>query len=233
MKKGEKVKDQTRNNRFIEAFDYLRRHTDVKTRIELAEKMGVSKDTVTRIMHAYTPFTDDAITKFQTASGCIFNLQWLRGESDTMLADVEKKTTSTPANPHQSAQMPMPDYSSLMNATISAQNATIASLKRELADKEESTKRELAAKEETISALRAQLRNKDLTISSKESVITTKNAQLADKDSLVESLKQHAADLRSNLAELRAALAKLQAKDALGNYPFPVALAEDRRQPSK
>ena len=223
MKKGEEVQNKIRNNRFVEAFGYLRRNHGDITRIELAKKMGVSKDTITRIMHAYTPFTDDAIIKFHASTGCIFNLQWLRGESDIMLAPDESKSASVAQNPHQSASMPMPDYGSLMNATIAAQDSTIASLKRELADKDESirhelsimqasAKRELAAKEETISALRGQL--------------ATKDAQLKDKDAYIESLKQQVADLRY-------ALAKIQAKEITGHYPYPMGLAEERQQLSK
>lgn len=198
MKKGKEVKDKTRNNRFAAAFDWLQRNHGAITRKELAAKMGVSKDTITRIMHAYTPFTDDTITKFQTATGCIFNLQWLRGESDIMLSDdAEKKPASVAEVPHHSASEI--DKSSLMNATIAAQATAIASLKRELSDKEESEQRELAAKEETINALRSQLK---------------------DKDAYIESLKQQVADLRATIA-------KMQAKDFLGNYPFSIGVAEE------
>ena len=234
MKKGEEIKDKTRNNRFVEAFDYLRRNCGDINRIQLAAKMGVSKDTITRIMHAYTPFTDDAITKFQTATGCIFNLQWLRGESDTMLAnDAEKESAPAAETPHYSA--PTIDQGSLMNAAIAAQQTAIESLKRELAEKEESTRRELAAKEEAISALRgqlatkgAQLRDKDATIASKEAVIATKDAQLADKDAHIATLKQQVADLR-------AALASQKAKDTSVKYPFPVGVADNgnHQQPKK
>ena len=69
-----------RNNIFAEAFDYLKRNTDIKTQKELARRMGVNENTITRILRDYTEVTEDIITKLQTASGCIFNLQWLRGE---------------------------------------------------------------------------------------------------------------------------------------------------------
>ena len=198
MKKGEECKDKTRNNRFAEALDYLRRTTDIKTQKQLAKQMGVSKDTITRIMHAYTPLTEDAITKFQIATGCIFNLQWLRGESDVMMAN-EEENVGTDQNPHQSAPTQMLDYSSLMNATISAQSATIASLKRELADKEESTIDRIASKDETIKALRE---------------------QIATKDAFIEAL-------RLQIADLRATIARQQTKEVFGNYPHAVGVAED------
>jgi transcriptional regulator with XRE-family HTH domain len=77
-----------RNNRFAAALDYLKRNTDIKTQKELARRMGVTETTITRILKDYTEVTEDIITKLQTATGCIFNLQWLRGEdSEHMLAE--------------------------------------------------------------------------------------------------------------------------------------------------
>lgn len=68
------------NDIFAAAFDELRRNHGIKTQKELARRMGVSEDTITRIMKGRTDVTEDIITKLQTASGCIFNLQWLRGK---------------------------------------------------------------------------------------------------------------------------------------------------------
>ncbi len=77
-----------RNNIFAAAFDYLKREKGIKTQKRLAELMGVSEDTITRILKDRCEVTEDIITKLQTASGCIFNLQWLRGEDQThMLVD--------------------------------------------------------------------------------------------------------------------------------------------------
>lgn len=77
-----------RNNTFAAAFDYLKRNTDIKTQKELARRMGVTENTITRILKDYTEVTEDIITKLQTATGCIFNLQWLRGEDSVhMLAE--------------------------------------------------------------------------------------------------------------------------------------------------
>ena len=204
MKKDEELKDKTRNNNFAAALDYLKRNKGIKTQNELAKRMGCSKDTITRIIKAYTPVTEDAITKFQTATGCIFNLQWLRGESDVMMTeDLEVKSVSEPENTHQSALMP--DYSSITNAMIAAKDDAIESLKRELVKTEESAKRELAAKDETINALRSEL--------------DAKNAH-------IDTLKQRVADCRQQISDLRSALALQQTKDSLGNYPFTVGVAD-------
>ncbi len=124
-----------RNNIFAAAFDYLKREKGIKTQKRLAKLMGVSEDTITRILKDRTEVTEDIITKLQTASGCIFNLQWLRGEESLpMLADdvVEEKQQL--------------DQSSLINAALAAKDETIAALREQI-----------EAKDELIAALRQQL----------------------------------------------------------------------------
>lgn len=136
-----------RNNVFVEAFDYLKRNTDIKTQKELARRMGVTDNTITRIMRGYTDVTEDVITKLQTASGCIFNIQWLRGEDPFhMLA--EDLVETQPLSPqHADGAI---DQSSLTNAALSAQMETIANLKQTIADLKEQHQREIAAKDEII-----------------------------------------------------------------------------------
>ena len=118
--------------------------------------MGVTEDTISRIMRLHNQVTEDIITRLQTASGCIFNLQWHRGESDVMLAaDADKAPVAD--NLHESTHI---DQGSLMNATIAAQQTSIESLKREVAAKDEtieSLKREDATKDELIKSLQQQV----------------------------------------------------------------------------
>lgn len=201
MSRKQKDFDPKRNHIFAAAIDELRRREGKKlSQKEIAERMGVTEDTVSRIMRLHNQVTEDIITRLQTASGCIFNLQWLRGESDVMLAaDVDNKPIPAADHLHESIHI---DQGSLMNATIAAQQTSIESLKRELAKTEESAKHELAAKEETISALRG---------------------QLATKDALIETLQQQVSDLR-------AALAEQQTKDNFGNYPFTPGVADEGRK---
>lgn len=97
-----------RNNIFAAALDEMKRRGIVKTQKNLAHKMGVSEDTITRILKDRTEVTEDAISRLQTASGCIFNLQWLRGESNVMMAESPQNTISSPqipTNPHESSQI--------------------------------------------------------------------------------------------------------------------------------
>ena len=118
-----------RNNIFAAALDYLKRNTDIKTQKELARRMGVTETTITRILKDYTEVTEDIITKLQTASGCIFNLQWLRGEDSEHMLAVDVVET-----PKES--QPVIDHSSMVNAIIAAKDETIATLQARIVDLE-------------------------------------------------------------------------------------------------
>lgn len=224
MNKDKKAKDPRRNKIFAAAYDHLKRTQGVRTQEQLAEKMGVSAETVSRIIRAHTDVTEDAISRLQTASGCIFNLQWLRGESDVMLvADIKKND----GHATEATSPSSPDMSSMINSIIAAKDDAITSLKRELASKDEtiaaknetiatkdaaiaSLKRELTSKDETIAA-------KNETIADKEAAIADKEAAIVDKDVLIKTLQQQVTDLRAQLA--------IQ-KGLSDGYPYPVGLAE-------
>lgn len=182
-----------KNNIFAAAFDELKRNHGIKTQKELAHRMGVSEDTITRILKDRTEVTEDIITKLQTASGCIFNLQWLRGEDPYhMLAeDVPKPDEPTQNTPS------LPDPSSIMNAALAAQMQTIETQKQTI----ESLKREAASKEDLIADLRARIIEKD----------------------------DHIATLKTRIAELQQIVA-IQKNTDLGTYPFPVGVADDKKQ---
>ncbi len=134
MKRNKEVKDRTRNNIFAAAIDELRRNHGLKSQVELAEKMGVNKDTITNIVKGYTEVKDDTLTKLQTACGCIFNLQWLRGESDVMLAaDVQGQKAVGDAEKDRriaALEHELEDKKEI----IAAQKVTIASLQQQVED---------------------------------------------------------------------------------------------------
>lgn len=99
-----------KNNIFAAAVDEMKRRGIIKYQKDLAQKMDVSEDTVTRILKDRTEVTEDVITKLQTASGCLFNLQWLRGESNIMLAEDEQKQIIANPPAQESAPIDMDFY---------------------------------------------------------------------------------------------------------------------------
>ena len=132
-----------RNNIFAAAFDYLKRNTDIKTQKELARRMGVTENTITRILRDYTEVTEDIITKLQTASGCVFNLQWLRGEDSEHMLAVDVVET-----PKES--QPVIDQSSMVNASLSAYIQLTNRLTDDLKKKEIEMQERLAEKDARI-----------------------------------------------------------------------------------
>ena len=153
-----------RNNIFAAAFDYLKREKGIKTQKKLAELMGVSEDTITRILKDRCEVTEDIITKLQTASGCIFNLQWLRGEDpNCMLMEDLAYYQQHPEewlvferSQQHSSDMPHEqfiDVSSVFNSALAAKDETISALKSRVSDLE----RTIADKIEIIKAREARI----------------------------------------------------------------------------
>lgn len=165
-----------RNNIFAAAFDYLKRNTDIKTQKDLALRMGVTENTITRILKDRTEVTEDIITKLQTASGCIFNLQWLRGEdafnmlaSDAAEAELRKS---------ESKQNEI-DPSSLANAAISAYVESIATLKQTISKMEVQHERELADRDARIVELKNTIEDKITIIKAREARIVELEQKIA------------------------------------------------------
>lgn len=209
MRKKERIEDDRKNKIFVEAFHELRQNHGVKDQNDLADRMGVSNDTITRIFHSYTKVTEDSIAKLQNACGHIFNLQWLRGESNIKFAaDVQT------GSPQESA----PEQSSMINALLAAKDDVITSLKRELVTVEESARRELATAEETARRERESAKRE---LAAKDDTITALHGQLDDKALVIETLRQQVADLRRQLE-----------KSIPESYPHPVGAAE-RNQKNK
>ena len=151
-----------RNNIFAAAFDYLKREKGIKTQKRLAELMGVSEDTITRILKDRCEVTEDIITKLQTASGCIFNLQWLRGEDSTHML-IEDMVNEPPA-----PQPEIPDFIQKLfdeavrmqtrNELLERQCEQLIAELRDSKDKNESFLSELRKSKEFNDTLAAELK---------------------------------------------------------------------------
>ena len=137
-----------RNNIFAEAFRWIKKNVEgIKYQKDLAARIGVSEDTITRIMRDQTEVTDDFLCKFNEAFGNVFNYQWLRGEDNEPMFAAELGTR----NPHPSA--PMIDNGSAINAALAAKDETIETLKARIVD----LQRTIADKEEIIKASDARI----------------------------------------------------------------------------
>ena len=118
-----------RNNIFAEAFRWIKKNVEgIKYQKDLAARIGVSEDTITRIMRDQTEVTDDFLCKFNEAFDNVFNYQWLRGEDNEPILAAELGKS----NPHPSA--PTIDNGSAINAALAAKDETIETLKARIVD---------------------------------------------------------------------------------------------------
>jgi molybdopterin converting factor small subunit len=88
----------------------------------------------------------------------------------------------------------------------------IASLKREMAAKEESFRLQLAAKDE---------------------IIARTDQQLADKDRIIDQSEQTIKALQDQIFDLRHLLAQKMTKEELADYPFVVGVADNHKKSRK
>lgn len=233
MKKEKVVNDKTRNNIFAAAFDELKRNHGIKTQLELARRMGVNKDTITNILHYRTVVTEDIITRLQTASGCIFNLQWLRGESDIMLADavpaVSLENNNGPTASPSGGEGHSIDLSSMVNAMIAAKDETIASLNRQLA----LFQNQLEEKNEWIAKQDAQLAEKNEWIAKQDALLTEKNEWISKQDALLAKKDERLLKQEELIGTLQQQVSDLCAALSPGDttkYTFPVGVSEDQKR---
>ena len=164
----------------------------------LAEMTGISANTFTRIKNnEIKSVSVETFNKLNAAFGNRYNLRWFQGDSEYMtVQEMLEAKDNTPISRLQ------PD----MSAEI------IASLKREMAAKEESFRLQLAAKDE---------------------IIARTDQQLADKDRIIEQSEQTIKALQDQIFDLRHLLAQKMTKDELSKYPFIVGVADDHKKSRK
>jgi transcriptional regulator with XRE-family HTH domain len=164
----------------------------------LAEMTGISANTFTRIKNnEIKSVSVETFNKLNAAFGNRYNLRWFQGDSEYMTVQEMLEAKDN---------MPVSQLQPDMSAEI------IASLKREMAAKEESFHLQLAAKDE---------------------IIARTDKQLADKDRIIEQSEQTIKALRDQIFDLRHILARKMTKEELADYPFIVGVADDHKKSRK
>ena len=165
---------------------------------QLSEMTGINAVTFTRIKNnEIKSVSVETFNKLNAAFGNRYNLRWFQGDSEYMtVQEMLEAKDNTPVSQLQ------PDMSTEI----------IASLKREMAAKEESFHLQLAAKDE---------------------IIARTDQQLADKDRIIEQSEQTIKALQDQIFDLRHLLAQKMTKDELSNYPFVVGVADDHKKSRK
>ena len=139
------MSNKSKNERFAVAVDYLFQEKLISSQKDLCVKIGLTEPTYSRIKTGKRIVSDDTIRKFNDAFGDIFNMAYFRGDSETLLANVQEPAQELPA--------PVIDNGSILNALIAAKDETIDVMAKQLKDKDNL----IQAKDDLIKTLQAQL----------------------------------------------------------------------------
>jgi peptidoglycan hydrolase CwlO-like protein len=136
---------------------------------KLVEMTGISSTTFTSIkLNRVNEVDVETFRKLNAAFDNRYNVLWFQGDSPYMMMEEYLAANKS--------QLPLPDYTSLLNAALAAKDETIASYQKQL----QVTERRLEDKDATIESLRA---------------------QIADKDDHIATLKARVAELRRIIDE--------------------------------
>lgn len=119
-----------KNEIFATVLDWLIRERYVIDQRDLANKTGITATTVSRIMTGKVEPKDETLRKLNAAFGNMFNMQYLRGLSTTMLVADEETSTlhEEPATTYQ----PIPRWADNLIDILSQQIKENEALHREL-----------------------------------------------------------------------------------------------------
>ena len=120
-----------RNEIFAHVLDWLVREKMVKDQQDLSMKTGISKNTISRIMTGKVEPKDETLRKLNAAFGNMFNMQYLRGQSTTMLVVDKEEYTSL----HEDDKTPyttLPKWADTLIEIMSKQIKENEALNREL-----------------------------------------------------------------------------------------------------
>ena len=119
-----------KNEIFATVLDWLIRERYVIDQRDLANKTGITATTVSRIMTGKVEPKDETLRKLNSAFGNMFNMQYLRGLSTTML--VADEETSTLHEEAATTYQPIPKWADNLIDILSQQIKENEALHREL-----------------------------------------------------------------------------------------------------
>ena len=146
-----------RNEIFAQVLDWLVQENKVEDQKDLAFKIGISQNTISRIMTGKVEPSDDTLRKLNATFGNIFNMQYLRGESTIMLIEDVAYYRAHPDELKrlfgEESKKDEIDQSSLINAALAAKDEIIAA-KQEIINQ---LNHRLIEKDDLITELRARI----------------------------------------------------------------------------
>lgn len=120
-----------KNEIFATVLDRLIREHYVIDQRDLSHKTGITATTISRIMTGKVEPKDETLRKLNAAFGNMFNMQYLRGQSNTMLVADQEEATSL----HEDDKTPyttLPKWADTLIEIMSKQIKENEALNREL-----------------------------------------------------------------------------------------------------
>ena len=135
----------TRKERLIEVYEYLRNHYGIHTKTQFASKLNITQPALSSAMNGNESYlTDNLFKRICAAYQGVFNLDYLlTGNGELLLEHLE---------PEQQSSEPI-DHSSLVNALLASKDETIASHQRTIAALEQ----QISTDQQLIASLRQQI----------------------------------------------------------------------------
>jgi len=145
MDSKQKIEERKKwNAPFLRAFNYLLDEGYAETKGELCSKMGIQPGLISNYNNGTKKVSLDTMNALARVSGGKLNVKYMLGKSEYMLlANVPDEECLECNNPdrevmeRRKSEPLHPDFSSYINALLAKSDETIASLKRELAAKDE------------------------------------------------------------------------------------------------
>lgn len=150
---SEVLKDPERQKRLGEVFGHLFAHHGISTQGAFAGALHIQRTALSAAMNGNKSYlTNNLFMKICAAFPGMFNLDYLLSGEGSLLTTEESMVNNTLQHSHREPSGII-DQSSLMNATLAAQQQTIESLNREI----KSLHERLKEKDEYIANLKKQL----------------------------------------------------------------------------
>ena len=130
-----------KNEIFATILDWLIKNKYVDDQKDLAKKTGITPTTISRIMTGKVEPSDDTLRKLNSAFGNIFNMQYLRGRSTTMLMkdaiyyEQHPEDTRQTSRASESEQIPYsttPPWASILIKELTQKNEALTQELRSL-----------------------------------------------------------------------------------------------------
>lgn len=135
----------TRKERLIEVYEYLRNHYGLHTKTQFASKLNITQPALSSAMNGNESYlTDNLFKRICAAYQGVFNLDYLLTGNGELLLEHQE--------PEHHTSEPI-DHSSLVNALLASKDETIASHQRTIAALEQ----QISTDQQLIASLRQQI----------------------------------------------------------------------------